>query len=633
MAGTREKSGNGRKGHPKPSPGTKSSVTIHPDTMRFSRALRSAILWPVCVILFTAVLMLLMIFMLMRVEKWSEHSYSVLSTAQKARDEIGLAQSGFRGFLLGGDQSFKRGFSERRKKIDQVFLNLKNAVKENPQQSMRAENLIDREDTWLDFVATTIQKPGADAATTITLGDDIVGHLRTQFQEFTGAEETLHDERLSNVEHTKKALYWAGGLLALILAVTVGQLVRRQFLGLAVDYESALNTIEQRHAALVRSEGDLEEQKEWFRVTLSSIGDGVIVTDREGRVVFINHEAERLTGWNKVEALLKPLASVFRMIDEETRARGEDPVALVFKEKKVVSMPGTTVLISRSGEEYPIQDSAAPITDSKGNILGVVLVFHNATEIRQAQTALRIHSEDLERRVNERTGTLRQTVSELEAFSYTVSHDLRSPLRAMQGFAQAVLEDYGDKLDDQGRNYLDRIKKAAERLDRLIQDLLSYTRIARQDAPLVPLDTDRILRDIIENYPNLHPPAADVVIEGALPRVLGHEASLTQVLSNVIGNAAKFVPKGTPARIRVWADEEEGKVRIWIEDNGIGISPENYERIFQMFVQVNEPNAFGGTGVGLAIVKKAVESMHGNVGLEPGEKGGTRFWVELSKAA
>jgi PAS domain S-box-containing protein len=592
----------------------------------------SAIIWPVGVIFFTAIMMLIMIVMLMRVVKWSEHSYDVCTHAWKCREMMGECQTGFRGYLLGGDKSFVDTLPARHAAVDRTFLELKNMVDDNPQQTLRAENLITQKDTWFEFAAASLAKPAPDPGGVIRMADDLAVHLRDQFREFLQVEQTLHDERVKNVDHTKRALAWTSAVLAVILAITVSQLVRRQFLGLALEYESALKTIEQRHAALARSESELEEQKEWFRVTLSSIGDGVIVTDREGRIVFMNHESERLTGWKNVEALLKPLAQVFRVIDEKSREKIDDPFAVVFAQGKVMDLASSSLLVARDGREYPIEDSAAPIRDSKGAILGVVLVFHDATVMRQSQAALRVHSEEMERRVRERTTALQQTVSELESFSYTVSHDLRSPLRAMQGFAQAVLEDYGDKVDEQGRRYLDRIKNAAERLDRLIQDLLSYTRVAREDAPLVPLDTDKILHDIIDNYPNLHSPAAEVEVTGTLPRVLGHEASLTQVLSNLLGNAAKFVAQGTVPHIRVGSEEIKDRVRIWIEDNGIGVSPEDHERIFQMFVQVNESQLYGGTGVGLAIVRKAVESMHGSVGLESIDRGGTRFWVELAKA-
>jgi signal transduction histidine kinase len=201
----------------------------------------------------------------------------------------------------------------------------------------------------------------------------------------------------------------------------------------------------------------------------------------------------------------------------------------------------------------------------------------------------------------------------------------------MQGFAQALLEDNAEQLDAQGKNYLERIKNAAERLDRLIQDLLAFTRISRQEAPLVPLDLDKFVRNIIEHYPNLHSPSAEIEIMGVLPAVMGREAALTQVISNLLGNAAKFVVPGTAPRIKVWSEDKGAVVRLWIQDNGIGIAPRDFERIFQMFVQINEPALYGGTGIGLTIVKKAVNMMHGSIGLESHEGEGSKFWVELIK--
>jgi len=571
----------------------------------------------------------------MRVVKWSEHSYDVISQTRACEQMIVDCQSEVRGYLLNADPSFQASFNRQHIQVDQAFQQLENLVHDNPQQFSLAHGLVQAKDLWVSYATVSIEQRARGTSATpdwLRMGDNLMGNLRVQFQSFTQAEEGLHEKRIHHADTVKRVLEFAGGALFIILAVTVGALVRRQFFRLAVDYRTARDTIEHRHAALVRSEADLEEQKEWFRVTLTSIGDGVIVTDQEGRVVFMNQEAERLTNWNSVEALLKPISIVFRIVHETTRARIEDPVARVFAEKKIVGLKNQAVLVSRTGEEWPVEDSAAPIYDAKQKLLGVVLVFHDASEIRRAQNALRMHSEELERRVNQRTIALQQTVLELESFSYTVSHDLRSPLRAMMGFAQAVLEDYGDRLDEQGKNYLGRITNAAERLDRLIQDLLSYTRMSRQDAPLVPLDMDKMLRNIVQHYPNLNPPAAEIEIKGTLPHVLGQEASLTQVISNLLGNAAKFVPPGATPRIQVWSEDLGAQVRLWIEDNGIGIAPADYERIFKMFVQVNENRPYGGTGVGLAIVKKAVESMRGRVGLEPGKTGGTRFWVELSKA-
>lgn len=609
-------------------------MAIDNDAAQFSRTLRNAILLPVGVIFLTALAVLLLGYEFLQVIKRSDHSREIALQTQQCEKSLLDLETGLLGFQLEGSPGFLQPYSDALKHVNGDFQKLKLLVAGYPDLAVSADQLIQAKDTWLDHARSTVDQrkhgkmPDADwTKMGLTLRDNV----RRRFEIFTSQEQQIRDDRQHDVQHMKKVLVLACSILVLLLALAVGSLVRRQFGKLALGHRRALHIIQQRHAALLRSETELEQQKEWFRVTLTSIGDGVIVTDKESRIVFMNHEAEKLTGWTSVEALLNPLATVFRIIHEQTRKKMADSVSEVFRTNQVVDVNKFAVLVSRTGAEWPIEDTAAPIRGSNGETLGVVLVFHNATEIRRAQAALREHSNEMERAVNERTATLRQALNQLETFSYTVSHDLRSPLRAMQGYAHVALEEYGDRLDDQGREYLTRIKNAAERLDRLIQDLLSYTRIARSDAPLVDLDLDRITRDIIENYPNLRPPAAEVNIEGVLPHVMGQESALTQVIANLLGNAVKFVAPGMTPRIHVRAESAEGRVRFWIDDNGIGVDPKDAERIFSMFVRVNETAQYGGTGVGLAIVKKAVETMNGSVGVEPSRNGGSRFWVDLEQ--
>jgi PAS domain S-box-containing protein len=611
-------------------------VTLDSDTARFSSSLKSAVLWPVGIIFLTATLLLVYIFVLFRVVKWSEHSYQVLAQTRICENLAINTQNDVRGYLLTGDPSFLKSYDDVRLQTDSALMGLKVLVQDNPQQAIRADDLIQAKNTWFEHAKTMISQRAKDIPTNVEwvrMGQNLTDTLNAKFEKFTSVEEALHQNRISSVQRMKRSLAYAGSGFVILLAITVAYVVRKQMMVLASSYRTALTTIEQRHAALARSEQDLEEQKEWLRVTLTSIGDGVVVTDPEGRVVLMNYESERLTGWNLKEALHQPLSAIFSIVNEETRIAVEDPVAKVLKEKKVVGLANHTVLLSRTGEEWPIEDSAAPICNANGNILGVVMVFHDASDMRHAQKTLKAHSIELEKKVADRTVTLQQAVSELEAFSYTVSHDLRSPLRAMQGFSVAVLEDYGDKLNDQGKNYLERIKNAAERLDRLIQDLLSYTRISRQNVPLESIDLDRVLHDIVEHYPHLNAPAAKVDVTGTFSKVMGREALLTQVFSNLLGNAVKFVPEGTMPHIRVWSEDRGSRLRVWVQDNGIGISSQDQERIFQMFVQVHDFQLYGGTGVGLAIVKKAVETMRGTVGVESDESIGSKFWVELNKAS
>jgi PAS domain S-box-containing protein len=612
-------------------------VTIDSDSTRFSRALQTAILWPVGIIFLTALLLILSIFELFQVVKLSDHSYRVLAQTRTCENLVVSTQNDVRGYLLSGDSNFVKSYETSRSRIDNEFKRLRSLAQDNPEQIIRADGLIQAKNTWLEHARTMVSRPPVQnmalAADWVRMGKTLMDDILAKFDKFADVEEALRDKRLDQVRHMKLALAYAGGALAILLALTVAHVVRKQMMVLAASYGTALKTIEQRHAALVRSEADLEEQKEWLRVTLTSIGDGVIVTDPSGRVVLMNHESERLTGWTNVEALRQPLSAVLRIVDEKTRFALEDPVTRVFNEKKVIGLTNHVLLLSRTGEEWSIEDTAAPICDAKGKILGVVMVFHDATDTRLAQKSLKAYSADLEKIVADRTTTLREMVSELEAFSYSVSHDLRAPLRAMQGFSEAVLEDYGDKLGTQGKNYLERIKNAAGRLDHLIRDLLAYTQISRHDTQLEPLDLNKIVRDIIVHDPNLNPPAAVVHVEGTLPRVLGRESALVQVVTNLLGNAAKFVPPATVPQIRVWGEDRGSRLRLWIEDNGVGIAAQNRERIFDMFVQMNDSQLYGGTGVGLAIVKKAVQTMQGSVGVESEEGSGSRFWVELNKVA
>lgn len=253
-------------------------------------------------------------------------------------------------------------------------------------------------------------------------------------------------------------------------------------------------------------------------------------------------------------------------------------------------------------------------------------------KLRQAQDQLRAHANTLEEEVAERTAMLRETIQELEAFSYSISHDMRSPLRAMQGYSEALLEDYSHQLDDEGQLFLQKIRRGASRMDLLIQDVLAYSRVAKGEIQLHPVNPLMILEDVLQSYPALQQEHADITIEPDMPRVLGHEAYLTQIFSNILGNAVKFISPGIKAKIHVRAQPEGDMVRLEFRDNGIGIAPEHQEQIFQIFGRVYSEKKYEGTGIGLAIVKKAAERMGGSVTVESSLGVGSTFIVRLKLA-
>ena len=238
----------------------------------------------------------------------------------------------------------------------------------------------------------------------------------------------------------------------------------------------------------------------------------------------------------------------------------------------------------------------------------------------------------LEEAVAARTLALREIIGELEAFSYSISHDMRQPLRAIEGYAQALLEDHGDSLNSSAQGYLDRIRLSAIRLDQLIQDVLSYSRVSRRNLEVSDLDLGRVVRETIDTYMPLR--GVEIQVVEPLGRVRAHEVGLVQCLSNLLGNAVKFAAPGRPLHIKLWSEPRpDGMVRLWIEDNGIGIRARDHRRIFEMFVQVHDNKHYAGTGIGLTIVRKAIERMHGRVGVESIFGSGSRFWIELPSAA
>jgi PAS domain S-box-containing protein len=283
----------------------------------------------------------------------------------------------------------------------------------------------------------------------------------------------------------------------------------------------------------------------------------------------------------------------------------------------------------------------------EGRLLGKFMVYHgrshrfNAEEIRLAQTLAsqvafaierRRSSEELELLVNHRTASLRKAITQMEEFSYSVSHDLRSPLRAMKGYAQILSEDYAERLDEQGRQFLQRIVSGASRMERLIHDVLTYSRLDRLEMRLDRISLDQLVSEVLRQYPELDASPADFAVQEHLPEVLGHEPSLGQALANLLSNAVKFTRPGERPRVGIAAEQTNGQVTLRIQDNGIGVKPEHQRRLFGLFERIHPEQAYEGTGIGLAIVRKTVERMGGSVGVESDGEHGSTFWLQLPAA-
>lgn len=244
-----------------------------------------------------------------------------------------------------------------------------------------------------------------------------------------------------------------------------------------------------------------------------------------------------------------------------------------------------------------------------------------------AQQELRAYAGELESRVAERTHDLRDALDRLHSFTYSMVHDMRAPLRAITGFA-AILEQDFDHTDE-AREYLHRMRDAAQRLDQLIMDLQSYSETASREVTMEAVALDKVLSAVLDQYMEIRKSKQHIQIAGPLPVVRANRALLVQAVAHLLTNALKFVPSDREPDVRVYATEHDAVARLWIEDNGIGIKPEHQEKIFGMFQQLHARGLYPGTGMGLAIAKRAIDRMSGTIGVESKPNAGSRFWIEL----
>jgi PAS domain S-box-containing protein len=256
--------------------------------------------------------------------------------------------------------------------------------------------------------------------------------------------------------------------------------------------------------------------------------------------------------------------------------------------------------------------------------------------LKQRASQLEMTNSELENEVvvrKQAEQALHDSNSALEAFSFSVSHDLRAPIRAMQGFARVLLEDYGSVLDELGRDCATRIVNASERMDNLVHDLLIFSRLGHTTLELTGVSIAEVVHEAMSQLEaELKARHALVEVIEPLPRVLAHSVTLAQILMNLIANGTKFVAKGVQPRVKVWAESDEKSVCIWVEDNGIGIPPEDQEKVFRVFERLHSADSYPGTGLGLAIVRKGVERMGGQAGLESEVGKGSRFWIRLQSS-
>jgi PAS domain S-box-containing protein len=407
-------------------------------------------------------------------------------------------------------------------------------------------------------------------------------------------------------------------------------------------------------------ESELRASEERFRAMADTVPDIIFTARSGGAFDFVNQRFETLTGVAPAAAI--GFGWLGAVHSEEVKAVRDQWRAAVLEgnplnvELRLRSPDGRfRWFVARA---HPIRNEKEEITKWFGAITEIDDLKRTELALASAQGQLAEHAEKLEKTVEERTAKLRETIMQLESFSYTVAHDLRAPIRAMEGYANVLLEDYGDRLDAEGRGVLSNIARASNRLDALTRDVLNYTRISTREIELAPVDLDRLVQDVLVMNPSLQAPAARIQIVRPLHRVTAQSTLLAQALSNLLDNAVKFVAVGVTPQITVRSEVvahrgenpasgslEAGssrtdsikstsadRVRLWIEDNGIGMDEASLPNVFHIFQRGREAKHYPGTGIGLAIVAKSISRMGGRYGVYSSPGQGSRFWIELPHA-
>lgn len=291
------------------------------------------------------------------------------------------------------------------------------------------------------------------------------------------------------------------------------------------------------------------------------------------------------------------------------------------------NMPATDAAPQRDwlASYYPVLDG--------DDLQGIVVALLEVTQIKAAQRELIEANQLLERRVEERTARIAEANAELRAFAHTVAHDLRAPLRNVEGFATALVEDEAGRMSEDGRLFAERIVAAVVRMDRLITDLLAYSRLSRAELRLERVELGLVMKTVLRDLEaQIEESGAQLDVAWPLPAVRGNATILAQVIGNLVSNAIKFVDRDVAPRITIAGSREGAVVRLLIGDNGIGIAPQHREHVFGVFERLHGHERYPGTGIGLAIVKKGMERMEGKVAILDREGGGTTFELTLQAA-
>lgn len=552
--------------------------------------------------------------------------HELLRELQACKSDIADLLNSQRGYVILGDDRLLTGRIEAKSTLAKSVETIRGLTKTNPGQQQRVDRLamlIKQRLDWEERVITerrTHDLTGAARMIGLGTGMRLTDEIETGLKNMETEENRLLIGDRKGVETAAIATFL---LLPFGVFLTLGVLT------LAFFFLNSGMTEQ------LQSETALRDSRAQLRTIVESLDEGIIVSDLNGNLLHWNPAALKVHGYagkDQDRRRFPDLADTFELstLEGSVITVDEWPLARILHGERLSDLD---LCVHRIGTDWRriFSYGGTLVDDASGQPFMAIVTIDDITERKRAEQEIAEWNTELEKRVTARTAEMQAANNELEAFSYSVSHDLRAPLRAVDGFSQAMLEDYGSQLPGEGRHYLETIRHGAQRMGALIDDLLTFSRLSRLPLSKQPINTTKLVEDIVGELRSHHRERKVEVRLDNLAQSNGDPALLKQVWINLISNAFKYTSKRENPVIEIGSTAENGEIVYFVSDNGVGFDMQYAHKLFGVFQRLHRAEEFDGTGVGLAIVQRIAHRHGGRAWAKAEPDHGASFYFTLGK--